>query len=70
MDFKDLSPELQSKARACKTPEEIIALAREEGYELSDEELQAVSGGNAWQCTDVACPHKMPCRKDSEKLKD
>ena len=27
------------------TPEEILALAREEGYELSDEELSAVSGG-------------------------
>ena len=34
MDFKELSPELQEKARACKTPEELVALAEKEGYEL------------------------------------
>ncbi|MBQ9003215.1 MAG: Nif11-like leader peptide family natural product precursor [Eggerthellaceae bacterium] len=45
MKFDDLTPEQQEKARAAKTPEEILALAREEGYELSDEELETVSGG-------------------------
>ena len=35
-------------ARACKTPEDVLALAKEEGYELSDEELRSVSGGGAW----------------------
>jgi hypothetical protein len=28
-----------------KTPEDIIALAKEEGYDLSDAELEQVSGG-------------------------
>ena len=37
MRFKDLTPEQQEKAKACKTPEEILALAKEEGYDLSDE---------------------------------
>lgn len=57
MDFKDLSPEFRDKARKCKTPEEILALANEEGYELSEEELQAVSGGVKWSlwCSDRKC---------------
>ena len=57
MEFKDLSPELRDKARKCKTPEEILALANEEGYELSEEELQAVSGGVKWSlwCSDQKC---------------
>ena len=45
MDFKDISPELREKAMACKTPEEMLALAKAEGYKLSEEELSAVSGG-------------------------
>ena len=56
MNFDDLTPEQKEKAKACKTPEEILALAREEGYELSDEELEAVSGG--WcpgDCSDDEC---------------
>ena len=48
MDFADLTPEQQEKARVCKTTEEMLALAKEEGFELSDEDLEAVSGGNAW----------------------
>lgn len=30
---------------ACKSSEEILALAKEEGVQLSDEQLEAVSGG-------------------------
>ena len=48
MDFADLTPEQQEKARACKTPEDILALAETEGYELSEEELEGVSGGFLW----------------------
>ena len=50
MDFENLTDEQKAKAQACKTPEEMLALAREEGYELSDEQLDAVSGG--W-CDDL-----------------
>ncbi|MBP3885196.1 MAG: Nif11-like leader peptide family natural product precursor [Olsenella sp.] len=57
MNLEDLTPEQQERARACKTPEEILALAKEEGYELSDEELDSISGGMMWGdvCVGVAC---------------
>ena len=55
MKFEDLTPEQQEKAKTCKTPEDIMALAKEEGYELSDEDLQAVSGGSLWDCGDLYC---------------
>ena len=29
-------------------PQELLALAKAEGYELADEELEAVSGGIEW----------------------
>lgn len=45
MEFNDLTEEQKAKARACKTPEEAIALAQEEGFELTDEQLEAISGG-------------------------
>ena len=46
MNFEDLTEEQKAKAQACKTPEELAALAREEGVELSDEQLEAISGGS------------------------
>ena len=45
MDFKDISPELREKAKARTSPEEVLELAKNEGYELSDEELADISGG-------------------------
>ena len=52
MNFEDLAPELQAKARECKDVNELIALAQAEGYELSDDELTAISGGGKWNCID------------------
>jgi hypothetical protein len=44
--LNDLTDEQKAKAMVCKTPEEILALAKDEGLELSDEMLDAVAGGS------------------------
>ena len=46
MEFKDLTSDQQEKARNCKSAEELIDLAKQEGYELSDDELSAIAGGS------------------------
>ena len=43
--FKGLTKEQIEKAKNCKNNEELLALAKEEGIELTDEQLEAVSGG-------------------------
>ncbi|MBQ9043663.1 MAG: Nif11 family protein [Eggerthellaceae bacterium] len=45
MDFKELTEEQRERIRSCETAEELQALAREEGLELSDDELSALAGG-------------------------
>lgn len=54
--LKGLTAEQAAKVKACKNQEEILKLAKEEGIELNDEQLEAVSGG----CSD---PHKGKCPK-------
>ena len=45
MEFKDISPELLEKMKACTSPEEFMQLAGEEGIELTTEMLEGISGG-------------------------
>lgn len=59
MELKDVSPEQREKINACNSPEAIMALAKEEGYELSESELDQISGG-AWSTYGVTCPE---CKK-------
>jgi hypothetical protein len=40
-----LTEEQKKKVEAAQSPEELLALAKEAGYELSTDELEAVSGG-------------------------
>ena len=55
MDFENLPPELKEKAKACENPKELIELASAEGIELSDEQLEAISGGSSWDsCIDFS----------------
>lgn len=54
MQFKDLTPDQQEKAKTCKTPKDVLALVKEEGYVLTEKELEAVSGGDVWDgCDDL-----------------
>ena len=56
MKFEDLTKEQQERAKACKTPEEVFALAKEVGYELSEDEIEAISGGDGWHpCYTFKC---------------
>ena len=43
--IKDLSPELQEKARQCKTKEDLDAFIAENELELPEEALELVAGG-------------------------
>ena len=55
--LKGLSEEQIAKIKACKTQEEMLALAKEEGIELTDEQLEAVSGGcTAPEIKPEVCP--------------
>ena len=49
MNFDALkNPELQEKLKSVKTVEELIAFAKEEGIELTDEQIETISGGVDW----------------------
>ena len=53
--LKGLNEEQIAKAKACKNQNELLALAKAEGIELSDEQLEAVSGGFCSETTEP-CP--------------
>ena len=59
-DFiKDLDPELQEKARACGSVEELVALAKDAKVPVPDEALAAIAGGQDAEsggCLDPKCP--------------
>ncbi|MBR1828104.1 MAG: Nif11-like leader peptide family natural product precursor [Atopobiaceae bacterium] len=44
MDANNISAELREKAKACQSTDELLELAKNVCYDLSDEELEAVSG--------------------------
>ena len=57
--FSKLTDEQKKKVEEAKTPGELLTIAKETGYELSPDQLEAVSGG--WSpcsnyCSDYSCP--------------
>ena len=57
--LKGLTKEQIAKVKACKNSEELLELAKVEGIELTDEQLEAVSGGNCFipsAYTEKECP--------------
>ncbi len=61
--LKGLSKEQIAKVRACKSQEKLINLAKGEGVELTDEQLEAVNGGGCSSTTERFCP---TCNKKTE----
>ena len=43
--LKGLTPEQIQKVKSCKSQEEILALAKAEGIQLTDEQLNTIAGG-------------------------
>lgn len=62
--LRGLSEEQIAKVRSCKNEEELLFLARKEGFELTEEQLEAVNGGGCFSTT--KCP-KCGSTKFSEK---
>ena len=55
--LKGLTEAQIEKLKACKNQEEVLALAKEEGIELTDEQLEAVSGGCSMpEPKPIVCP--------------
>ena len=46
--FDELPDELKEKAKACKSADELLQLAKDNMVSLSDEEIEAISGGGSW----------------------
>ena len=62
-----LTDEQIARVKACKNHEELLALAKEEDIELTDEQLNAISGG-ACSNTDN-CPPCPSCGSTNVKSK-
>ena len=54
--LKGLTEEQIAKVKACKSQKELLALAKKEGIELTDEQLEAVNGGICTSTPTVVCP--------------
>ena len=46
MDISNFTPEQLEKAKATTSTEELLELAKSEGIDLTDEQLDAVAGGS------------------------
>ena len=62
--LKGLSEEQIAKVKDCKSQEELLKLAKEEGIELTEEQLEAVSGGECFGTT-PPCPY---CGASKERV--
>ena len=51
-----LTEEQIAKVKACKNQEELLKIAKEEGVELSDEQLATVNGGFCTSTPSYTCP--------------
>lgn len=68
MDLKDLTPEQRAKINPGMSTEELLNLAKEEGIELSADELEKFSGGGK-EWTDIVVCNRCSKSYDSLKMK-
>ena len=69
--LKGLTEEQIAKARTCKNAEELLALARKDNVELSDEQLEAITGGAGCSTPSCGwCPkcHSTNIRKEKKDI--
>lgn len=64
--LKGLTEEQIKKVEACNNNEEIMELAKKEGVELTDEQLEAVSGGGCGGNEGDRCPK---CKSANVRIK-
>ena len=48
MEFNKLTDEQKEKFSDCTTLEELLEKAQEEGFELTEEDMEGISGGMEW----------------------
>ena len=51
-----LTDEQKKKIEAAQTPDELLAIAKETGYELAPNQLEAVAGGGGSSWCSIYCP--------------
>ena len=62
-----LTDEQKKKVEAAKSPEELLALAKEFGQDLTPEQLESISGGGpCWFLCRQACPKHSPFPQGQE----
>ena len=59
MGLEDLSQELQEKAKACQSVDELKSLCEAVGVKLTDEEIEGIAGGG----DKTICRAFKPCSK-------
>ena len=57
MDITNMTDEQKAQILNAETPEELLELARQEGYELTDDELEAIAGGENGERTWILHEH-------------
>ena len=60
MNPNKLTEEQKAKLKSCENPAELQSMLNDMGVELTDEQLDAVAGGQNWN----QCDHLDPCIYD------
>ena len=58
-----LTDKQKKMAEAARSPEELLSIAKEAGQELTQDQLEAVSGGAIWA---PGCPEEGYCPQDGD----